>query len=51
MSASLRSLSKTPDLKLATIKRRLKNKTGGLGYLAARDAAKRIGLKIEEEKK
>lgn len=48
MSIALRTLSKTPDIKLATIKRRLKSGTKGLGYWAARDAAKKIGLKVEE---
>jgi len=40
-----------PDfLKKEVIIRRIKNKTGGLGYLSALDAAKKIGLNVKEEK-
>ena len=43
MSKSLKSIT-NPIEKVETIKRRLKEKRGGLGYLAAKDAATKIGL-------
>lgn len=46
MSKSLRSI-KSKDEKIATIVRRLKSNTKGLGYWAAVDAAKYFGIKAE----
>lgn len=45
MSKALSSISSKEE-QTKVIKRRLKGCTGGLGYLAARDAARKLGITI-----
>jgi len=48
MSKSIKSIP--VDVRFVAIQRRIRNKTGGLGFWAAVDAARRLGQKVEDLK-
>lgn len=48
MSISLKTLYLNKGDRFKVVQSRLKGTARGLGYLAARDAAKKLGIRLEE---